>query len=254
MDLNLKDRVVIVTGSGNGIGKATVKKLAQEGAIVVVADFNEEWATASANQLLEYGARSIAIQVDVSDENSVREMIDKTITTFGRVDHLILCAGVSGLYGKRIDEIEVAQWDRLFGVNVKGQWLPIKIALPHLKKSVNPSVTIVASDSAIVASPLHVPYCSSKGALLMLTKAIAVDLREFGIRVNCVCPSMVNTRQPKNDMGLADDAALSSDFPLHEPEDIARYLIFLTSDAALTINGHALVADFGYSGQSSFPV
>jgi NAD(P)-dependent dehydrogenase (short-subunit alcohol dehydrogenase family) len=254
MDLNLKDRVVIVTGSGNGIGKAAAKNLAQEGAIAVIADFNEEWANATAKTLRESGARSIAIQVDVSDEISVGEMVTKTISEFGRIDHLILCAGVSGLYGKSIDEIEVAQWDRLFGVNVKGQWLPIKMALPYLKKSKNPSVTIVASDSAIVASPLHVPYCSSKGALLMLTKSIAVDLREFGIRVNCVCPSMVNTRQPKNDMGLADDAALSSDFPLHEPEDIARYLIFLASDAALTINGHALVADFGYSGQSSFPV
>jgi len=254
MDLNLKDRVVIVTGSGNGIGKAAAKNLAQEGAIAVIADFNEEWANATAKTLRESGARSIAIQVDVSDENSVGEMVTKTISEFGRIDHLILCAGVSGLYGKSIDEIEVAQWDSLFGVNVKGQWLPIKMALPYLKKSKNPSVTIVASDSAIVASPLHVPYCSSKGALLMLTKSIAVDLREFGIRVNCVCPSMVNTRQPKNDMGLADDAALSSDFPLHEPEDIARYLIFLASDAALTINGHALVADFGYSGQSSFPV
>jgi len=87
----------------------------------------------------------------------------------------------------------------------------------------------------------------------MLTKALAVDLREFGIRVNCVSPSIVNTRMPKNDMGLAEDAAFNSDFPLHEPEDIARYLIFLASDAALTINGHSLVADFGYSGQSNFP-
>ena len=253
MDLNLKDRVVIVTGSGNGIGKATVKNLAQEGAIVVVADFNKEWADRTAITLRESGARSFAIQVDVSDENSVGEMVSKTIAEFGRIDHLILCAGVSGLYGKRIDEIEVAQWDRLFEVNVKGQWLPIKIALPYLKKSKNASVTIVASDSAIVASPLHVPYCSSKGALLMLTKALAVDLREFGIRVNCVSPSIVNTRMPKNDMGLAEDAAFNSDFPLHEPEDIARYLIFLASDAALTINGHSLVADFGYSGQSNFP-
>ena len=240
MDLGLEGGVALVTGGGNGIGRATARALAAEGASVVVADVNVGWANAVAEELVKSGATASAVEMDVSIEGSVQRAVHAAVSMRGHLDYLVLCAGISGLAGKTIEEIEVDQWDRLFGVNVRGQWLPVKHSLPHLRLSSRASVTIVASDSAIVASPLHVPYCTSKGALLMLTKAMAVDFRSQGVRVNCVCPSVVNTRQPKNDMGLADDATLTGDYPVHQPEDIARYLVLLASPATATINGHAL--------------
>jgi dihydroanticapsin dehydrogenase len=253
MDLNLSDHVVIVTGGGNGIGRATALALGEEKAKIVVADLNKEWVDDVSKQLENKGIEVLSLQVDISDEDSVKKMVTSAVNEFGRIDHLILCAGISGLYGKHLAEIEVSEWDRLFQVNVRGQWLCVKHFLPFLRVGLNSSITIVASDSAIVASPLHVPYCASKGSLIMLTKAMALDLRSDGIRVNCVCPSIVNTSMPKNDLGMSDGEEFENDFPIHQPEDIARYLILLTSPVTSTINGHALIADFGYSGQSIFP-
>lgn len=254
MDLNLNGTVSFVTGAGRGIGQATALALAAEGASVAIADLDLTAAEQTAAAVRDKGQPAVALEVDVTNDQSVRAAIDSARSALGPIDSVVLCAGVSGLYGKPLDEIESRQWDKLFEVNVKGQWLPVKYALPDLRQSSRASVAIVASDSAIVASPLHVPYCASKGALIMLTRSMAVDLRDDGIRVNCVCPSVVNTRMPKNDIGLADDADLGASFPVHQPEDIARYLTFLASPASATISGHALVADFGYAGQSSFPM
>ncbi|MGA5536408.1 SDR family NAD(P)-dependent oxidoreductase [Mycolicibacterium nivoides] len=254
MDIGLRDSVAFVTGGGTGIGRCTALALAAEGAAIAVADIHIESARATVAELTAHGAEAIAVEADVSDEESVADAIATTAHELGSLDSLVLCAGVSGLYGRSIDEISTGEWDRMFDINVKGQWLPVKHALPFLRLSSKASVTIVASDSALVASPLHVPYCASKGALIMMVNAMAVDLRADGIRVNCVCPSVVNTRMPKNDIGLSDDADLGDRYPIHEPDDIARYLTFLASPAAATISGHALVADFGFVGQSSFPM
>jgi NAD(P)-dependent dehydrogenase (short-subunit alcohol dehydrogenase family) len=253
MDMLMNGNVAFVTGGGNGIGRATALALCSEGVSVAVADVNREWANLVTDELTRAGGSALALTVDVTDEESVSQAIQQTASHFGGIDHLVLCAGVSGLYGRTLDDITTSEWDQLFAVNVRGQWLPVKWALPHLRQKINASIVVVASDSAVVASPLHVPYCASKGALIMLIRAMAVDLRADNIRVNCVCPSVVNTRQPKNDMGLADDAVFDHSFPVHEPEDIANYLLWLSSPRTKTINGHALVADFGYSGQSSFP-
>ncbi len=154
-----------------------------------------------------------------------------------------------------IDEISTGEWDRMFDVNVKGQWLPVKhaLAVPAAQlESVGHHRRLGLRTGRL--RRCIVPYCASKGALIMMVNAMAVDLRADGIRVNCVCPSVVNTRMPKNDIGLSDDADLGDRYPIHEPEDIARYLTFLASPAAATISGHALVADFGFVGQSSFPM
>jgi len=253
MDMLMKGNVAFVTGGGNGIGKATAHALSAEGVSIAVADLDSGWANSVADEVTRAGGDAFAVTVDVTDEESVHRAIDETASHFGRLDHLVLCAGVSGLFGRTIDDIAAREWDQLFAVNVRGQWLPVKWALPLLRESPSPSVVIVASDSAVVASPLHVPYCTSKGALIMLVRSMAVDLRADNIRVNCVCPSVVNTRMPKNDIGLADDAVFDDSFPVHEPEDIANYLLWLSSPRTKTISGHALLADFGYSGQSSFP-
>lgn len=253
MELNLSGASAYVTGGGSGIGRAACVALAAEGARVAVVDLNLEAAQATADSIVVGGGQAIALQADVTVEASVQKSVEEAASAFEAIDLLILCAGISGAYGKAIDEIPVAQWDGIFDVNVKGQWLPTRSALPYLRNSDRASVTIVASDSSLVASPRHVPYCASKGGTLMLTKALAVDLREDNIRVNCVCPSIVNTPQPQQDLGLSDDWAAAADYPVQDPDDIARYLVFLASPVSRGINGHPLVADFGYLAQSGFP-
>lgn len=254
MDLNLRDGVAVITGAGSGIGRATARLLASEGVSVALLDRDLATAEAVAAELTATGATALAVQADISDEASTEAALAQVIDRFAAIDYMVLCAGISNVYGKQIDEITADQWDRLFGVNVRGQWLPVKYALPALRKSTKrPAISIVASDSALFASPRHTPYVASKGAVLMLTKALAVDLREDGIRVNCVCPSVVDTPQSRNDLGVEEGGYKALDYPVHQPEDIARYLTLLISPVTATINAHPLVADFGYSAESSFP-
>lgn len=253
MDLQIADGVALVTGGGSGIGRAACLALAAEGARVGVVDRDADAAVATADAVTEFGGRAVAVAADVSDEASVRAAVDAVASALGGIDYLVLCAGISGGLGTPVDEITEAEWDRIFAVNVKGQWLPVKAALPHLRRGDRPSVTIVASDSSFVAAPGHLAYCASKGALLMLTRALAVDLQADGVRVNCVCPSVVDTPMVHSDMAVAAGWAGSAGYPVHTPEDIARYLVLLASPVTGTVNGHPLVADFGYLARSGFP-
>lgn len=254
MDLQIRHGVAVITGAGSGIGRATARLLAAEGVSVALLDRDLAAAEAVAAELGSTGATALAVQADISAEASTQAAMARVINHFGVIDYMVLCAGISNVYGKSIDEITATEWDRLFGVNVRGQWLPVKYALPALRKSTRqPAISIVASDSALFASPRHTPYVASKGAVLMLTKALAVDLRGDNIRVNCVCPSVVDTPQSRNDLGVDDGGYAGVDYPVHQPEDIARYLTLLISPVTATINAHPLIADFGYSAESSFP-
>jgi len=254
MDLRMRGTVALITGGGRGMGRASALAFAAEGVDVIVADIDQSVAESVVAEVEAIGARATAVVMDVASESSVKDGIEAGVNALGRLDHLVLCAGVSGLLGQPFDEIEARAWDDVFAVNVKGQWLPVKYGATYLRQSDQGSVVIIASDSSLVASPLHVPYCTSKGALLMLVRALAVDLRRDNIRVNCVCPSVVNTRMPKLDTGMAESDSFDGSFPVHEPSDIANYLVWLSSPITHTISGHALVADFGFSGESSFPM
>lgn len=253
MDLGLTGAVALVTGGGSGIGRAVCLQLAAEGAAVAVVDWDEAAARSAAEVVVAAGGRAAAFVADVADGVAVRAAVDAAAERFGGLDHLVLCAGVSGGLGKTVDAVSEAEWDAIFAVNVKGQWLPVAAALPYLRRSARASIAIVASDSSLVASPGHLAYCASKGAVLMLTKALAVDLRADGIRVNCVCPSVVDTPMVHSDMAVSGGWAADAGFPVHTPEDIARYLVLLASPVTGTVNGHPLVADFGYLAQSGFP-
>jgi NAD(P)-dependent dehydrogenase (short-subunit alcohol dehydrogenase family) len=254
MDLQIAGGIAAVTGAASGIGRATAIYLATEGVRVVLLDLDLQAAEVVAEDITANGGHAAAVQVDVADEKSVERAMGAAIEVFGGLDYLVLCAGISTLFGKAVDEIGAGQWDREFGVNVRGQWLPVKFALPALRTSSRAAaISIVASDSALYAAPLNAAYEATKGAVLMLTKALAVDLRPDAIRVNCVCPSVVDTPQSRGALGIAEGGYANVDFPVHTPEDIARYLTLLISPVTRTINGHPLVADFGYSAGSNFP-
>ena len=254
MDLNLKGASVVVTGGASGIGRACVDAFAEEGARVAILDRNASGARNVARELTARGIQAVAIPADVTDDDSLKSAMGQIVDSFGGIDVLACCAGVSGLYGRSIEQIDTAEWDQVMAVNVRGQWLPVKRALPFLRKSGRSAIVIVASDSALVASPLHVPYCTSKGAVLMLTRALSVDLERDGVRVNCVCPSVVDTPMARQDLGLEKAGFTGVSYPVQDPIQIARYMVFLGSTMSSSINGQALVADFGYTARSAFPV
>ena len=253
MELGLTDAVAVVTGAASGIGAATARCLANEGAKVALLDLDGAKAAAVAQELSASGVDALGVTCDVADEDSTRAAIETVAEHFGGIDALLCCAGISGLYGRTIEQVTVPEWDQLMAVNVRGQWLPVKLAIPHLRRSQQAAVVIIASDSALVASPLHVPYCASKGGVLMLTKALAVDLRSDGVRVNCVCPSIVDTAMSRADLGLTEQGFDKANYPVQTADDIARYMTLLAAPATRTISGHPLVADYGYLAESNFP-
>ena len=253
MDMNLKGAIVVVTGGASGIGRASVGAFADEGARLAILDRNATAAQEVAGELARRDVQALAVTADVTDDDSVRLAMSEVADRFGGIDVLACCAGVSGPYGRTIEEIETAEWDDVMAVNVRGRWLPVKRALPFLRKSDRAAVVIVASDSALVASPLHVPYCTSKGAAVMLTRALSVDLAQDGVRVNCVCPSVVDTPMARQDLGLELAGFKDVGYPVQDPIQIARYMVFLGSTISASINGQALVADFGYTARSVFP-
>lgn len=253
MDMELNGASVVITGGASGIGRASACAFAAEGSRIAVLDRDEEGISSIVRELVGRGIAAVGAKADVTDEESVRSALISVARELSGIDVLVCCAGVSGLYGRTIEEVSVDEWEGLMAVNVRGQWLPTKHSLPYLRRSDRAAVVIVASDSGLVASPHHVPYCTSKGAVVMLTRALSVDLAVDNIRVNCVSPSVVDTPMSRSDLKIATDGFDGGGYPVQDAAQIARYLVFLGSRASASMSGHALVADFGYSARSAFP-
>jgi len=170
MDLALDGKAALVTGGASGIGLACVEVLAREGARALSLD-----RSAAAD-----------LRADVTDEGQVRSAVEAAVRALGGLDILVCCAGISGPVGSLAPAVSAGDWDAVMAVNAKGSFLVAKHAAPHLAQAASPAIVLLASDSALVAAEGMAPYCSSKGAVLMLTKALAVDLAPQNVRVNCV--------------------------------------------------------------------
>ncbi|WP_284748835.1 SDR family NAD(P)-dependent oxidoreductase [Amycolatopsis sp. RTGN1] len=235
MRTELAGKAVLVTGGASGIGLACVRAFQEEGAWVGVID-------RTPGPAVEGGF----VRADVTDEPALAAAVGDLARRLGGFDVVVGCAGVSGPVGKPLAETTAAEVAAVLAVNVTGQFLLVKHALPHL--SDGGSVVLLGSDSAFAAAPGMVPYCASKGAVVAMTRALAVEVP--GIRVNCVCPSVVDTPMARGDLGdVLDDPA----FPVQQAQDVARQVLFLASPASRPVNGQALLADFGMSARSAFP-
>ncbi|MDS0135996.1 MULTISPECIES: SDR family oxidoreductase [unclassified Amycolatopsis] len=231
MRTDLAGKAVLVTGGASGIGLACARAFRAEGARVGVVD-------------REPGPD--IVQADVTDEPALAAAVDAVARGFGGLDAVVGCAGISGPVGTPLSATTAADVARVLAVNVTGQFLLVKHALPWLADG--GAVVLLGSDSAFTAAPGMVPYCASKGAVVAMTRALAVEVP--GIRVNCVCPSVVDTPMARADLGaVLDDPA----FPVQAAEDVARQVLFLASPASRPVNGQALLADFGMSARSAFP-
>ena len=249
MDLELRGRVALVTGAAGGIGAATVRILVGEGARVAAVDRD------AAALAVRYGsgtANVLPIASDITDEEQVRQAIAQTVDRFGGLDVVVSCAGVSGPVGTLLPDVTLAEWSEVLQVNLTGAFLVLRAAASPLRRSPAASVVVVASDSAFVAAPGMVPYGASKAAVLQLARAAAVDLAPDGIRVNAVCPSIVDTAMSRGDLGL-DAGFAAQPYPVQTADDVAAHIAFLASPVSRGVNATSLVSDFGYSARSTFP-
>ncbi|EHR52178.1 short-chain alcohol dehydrogenase [Saccharomonospora marina XMU15] len=247
MSSDLDGLVVFVTGAASGIGAAVARRAADLGATPVLADHDGDGAEEQASAL---PGRALAVAADVTDESSMASAVEATLHRLGRIDVVVTCAGVSGPVGSRLEEVRLADWQRVFAVNVTGAYLTLRHALPALRRAPDGSAVLVASDSALVATAGMVPYCASKAAVVQLARALSAETAGQ-VRVNTVCPSIVDTPMSRGDLGRNDFAGAG--YPVHRPEDIAEHILFLASTRARGIHGAALTVDFGYSARSGFP-
>ena len=250
--MRLYKKKVLITGGSSGIGRAICQVFADEGAEIVIADIDEDGGEETIRSLEPKGGRYTFIRADVSSEEEVAVLAAKTSSFLGGLDVLVNDAAAF-VFGK-IEDVTKDDWDRVFGVNVIGPSNVIKAVLPYLKDANGASIVNIASVSSFIAQPSFVPYNASKGALLQLTRCLAMDLAEFGIRVNCVCPGSIYTPATIRHMEFmnADPdiflaAAAESSFLKRNgrPEEIAYAALFLASDEASFVTGTPLVVDGG---------
>jgi NAD(P)-dependent dehydrogenase (short-subunit alcohol dehydrogenase family) len=239
-------RVAVVTGGASGIGRASCARLTDDGFALAVCDLDPDGAATMA------GPSGLGRGVDVADADAVEGFFAEVIDAFGRVDVLVNNAGISGSQAATVlHSTPVAEWDRIFGVNVRGPFLCSRAALPVMMRQRGGHVITVASVAGQVAFPGRSAYTASKGAALMLARSIAVDYAEFGIRSNAICPGMAETAMTKwrlDDPGLR--SAIESRIPLGrvaQPDDIADAVSMLASDRLSYLTGSALVIDGGYT-------
>ena len=240
------DRIALVTGAGGGIGGAVARLLVQEGATVVVADLDHEAAVRTATGL---GVQTRAVALDVTDPRSCQGAIDAaTAIGDGRLDVLVNVAGIGQFCAT--EDVTLEAWNRTLQVNLTGTFLMSQLALPGLLAA-GGAIVNVASIAGVRATPYNAAYCASKGGVILLTKAMAVEFGRRGLRVNCVCPSSVDTDFLKGfawpagiDMSLFARASSVLEGRM-DPSEVAAAIAYLASDDARMVTGSALIMDGG---------
>jgi len=246
------EKTVVITGGGGGIGGATSRRFARQGARVAVFDLNLEAAEKVAAQIRAEGGQAEAFRCDITDRASVDAAVAATLERFGAIDVLVNNAGITGSrQATRCHETPVDEWDRVHAVNVRGPFLCSRAVLPSMIARGSGHIITIASVAGLVAFPGRCAYTASKGAALMLTRSIAVDYAAAGIRANAVCPGMVYT--PMTSWRLDQPelrAEMEERIPVGrvaEPDEIADAVALLASGRLAYMTGHPLVVDGGMS-------
>lgn len=248
MGKRLADRVCVVTGSGQGMGRASAIEMAREGGKVIVADINEDAGRETARMIENEGNSASFIRVDLRDSASIKALMDDAARLYGGINVVHANAAVHETDltpNTSIEMLDEEIWDLVNDINLKAVWLCTKFAVPYLKDAQGAAIVNVASTGAEVSYPMAGAYCATKGGVRMLTKASATDLAKYGIRVNCYGPGAIRTPMLEKYINAAEDpAAVEKSLRgahllprLGEPEEVAKLAVFLACDDSSFING-----------------
>jgi 3-oxoacyl-[acyl-carrier protein] reductase len=239
--MRLKDKVAVVTGAAQGIGRAVALGMAREGAKIVVADLQAEKAQSVANELGSLGSQALAVGVNVADESSVKQMAQRALARFSRADILV---NVAGIYYPKASVIDLSEedWDRTIDVNVGSNFLCCREFVPAMRAQKSGRIISLASGIGHYGMRQFAHYAASKAAVMGFVKSLAREVAADGITVNAICPGSANTSMPRQHRSEEDVMARLRSTPLPrilEPEDIAGPILFLASDAAAYITGQS---------------
>lgn len=245
-------KVALVTGAASGLGFATAKAFAEAGAAVVLADWNEKQVQEAAESLASEGYKTLAIKCDVSDDQQVKEMVEKTVAEFGRLDYAYNNAGVQNVLAEAADQT-IEDFERVTNINYRGVWSCMKYELQQMVKQGSGAIVNCSSLGGIRAGAQRGIYHSAKHAVIGLTTSAAVEYAGRGIRINSVSPGVFHTSMLEEMIAGGQKEAMDGMLKmvpigrLGRPEEIASTVLFLCSDAASMIVGHNLVVDGGFT-------
>ena len=249
-EMKLSGKVAIVTGASDGIGLAIALAYVREGARVVLVGRSETKGKAALAKVKEKG-EAVYFKADVSNSSQVKSVVDETIRRFGRIDILVNNAGV--VHAGTILTTSEETWDYLIDVNLKGVFLCCKLVIPHMQKQGGGVIVNIGSINSLMAMENEAAYDASKGGVLMLTKAIALDFAKSNIRVNCICPGAIETAMLNVSLNAATDPKKAREWTVQRhpvgrigrPEEVAEAAVFLASDSSSFVSGAAIPVDGG---------
>lgn len=248
---NLSEKVILVTGGGSGIGRASAEVLSAQGALVIVSDVDPESGADTVERIIEQGRAAEFVQADVSKSNEVSRLMSKIIDQHGRIDCAFNNAGIEGEVAVPITEASEEAWDRVINVNLKGVWLCMQQELRYMSKQGYGSIVNTASIAGLVGGTFGGAYFASKHGVVGLSKAAAIESGRRGVRVNAVCPGVIETEMAARSLGdnTAIQETIRAQYPLRrfgQASEVAETVAWLCSDASSFITGQAIAVDGGF--------
>ncbi len=251
MNISFEAKVALVTGAASGLGLATARAFAESGASVALADWNEKAVRSAAEELERQGYKTLAIRCDVADDSQVQAMVEQTVAAFGRLDAAYNNAGVQNELAETA-ETTPEDYDRVMGINLRGVWSSMKFELQHMRKQGSGAIVNCSSLGGLVGGAERGIYHAAKHGVIGFTKSAALEYGARGIRINAICPGLIQT--PMSDQMVAAGqgealAALEKMIPMGRvgrPEEIASAVLWLCSSAASYVTGQSISVDGGF--------
>lgn len=239
-------KVAFVTGAGSGIGRATARMFAEDGYAVAIVDLSETGGLETEAIIAEAGGESFFVKCNTADEDSVRDAVEATVARYGRLDAAFNAAGIDGANGKFTADTSLAEWQKVIAVNLTGVWLCMKYQIEQMLKNGGGAIVNCASTAGIRGAKYFGAYCASKHGVVGITKAAALEYANKGVRINAVCPGMIDTPMTNTDATRDMIEKMAAASPIGrrgQPEEIGGAVLYLCSDRASFVHGQAIAVD-----------